>query len=90
MSELTQISPEQNVTDKIIICIEGQDWIQDLGSTTVTFDSTETEILESVRSGIQEKFSVDIKDETSGWLYKVRKATDNRNIYILPNSTAGF
>ena len=88
-TELTPLSTEQEVTDKIIICIEGQDWIQDIGSSPITFDSTETEILEAIRPGVQEKFDVDIKDDNSGWLYKVRKATDNRNIYILPNSTAG-
>jgi hypothetical protein len=90
MSEqLTPLATEQEVTDKIIVCIEGQDWIQDLGTMPINFNSSETEILEAIRPGIQEKFGIDIYDESRNSLYKVRKATASKNIYIIPNSVAG-
>ena len=80
---------DTNITNKVITCIEGDDWIEDYDTFSLTFDSTEPEILEAVGPAIEEKFNVSIKDESGNYLYKVRKAVDSQNIYIIPNSTAG-
>lgn len=79
----------QNVTDKIVICIEGEDQFWDYQDYNLTFDSSESDILTTLQPAIEEHFGVNIKDENNGWLYKTRKATESRNIYLIPNSTAG-
>lgn len=76
-------------TNKIVICIEGQDQYWNYSSFDLSFDSSEQQILETLKSAIHEHFGVDIKDNYSGWLYKTRKAVDSRNTYLIPNSTAG-
>ena len=78
-----------DIRNKIIVCVEGSDWITDYADYGLTFDSTENEILTRLSSAISERFSVDINDEESGWLYKTRKAVESQNIYVIPNSTAG-
>ena len=77
-----------DVNNKIITCIEGDDWIQDYSVFGLNFDNNEQEILEAIGPAIEEKFHVSIKDGDN-YLYKVRKAVDSQNIYIIPNSTAG-
>lgn len=91
MSELRMVSEsEQNsIRNKIIVCVEGNDWFGDYEDYDLSFDSDNEAILTRLQPLIEETFNVDIKDDSSGWLYKTRKATDSRNIYIIPNSTAG-
>jgi hypothetical protein len=76
------------ITNKLIIAISGEDMIIDYSDYGLTFNSNEQELLEAVRPAIQERFNTDIRD-SSGWLYKTRKATESQNIYLIPNSTAG-
>jgi len=87
-----EIVSSENITEapkeRIVICIANQDWYIDYLNYGLTFDSTESEILERLRGAIEEKFGESIRDN-GGWLYKTRKALDSRNIYIIPNSTAG-
>jgi hypothetical protein len=78
----------ENITDKIFIAVAGADFIVKYNDYGLTFDSSEVEFLEALRPAIQERYNVDIKD-TSGWLYKTRKASESRNVYLIPNSTAG-
>ena len=80
-----------SLTNKIIIAVAGEDMIVDYADYGLTFNSTEKEFLEALRPAISERFNTDIYDASgiSGWLYKVRKANDSRNIYLIPNSTAG-
>jgi len=75
--------------EKIVICIANQDWYIDYVSYGLNFDSTESEILERLKGAIEERFGESIKDGGT-WLYKTRKALDSKNIYIIPNSTAGI
>lgn len=78
------IDPDQTTTNKIFVTINGQDWQKDLTSIGLTFDATEREIMDAVVPIIREEFNEDIRN-----LYKIRKAVNTQNIYILPNSTAG-
>jgi len=80
----------ENPTDRIVVCIEGQDRYWNFDDFDLSFDDSESDILNRLRGPISETFNVDIRDGNSGWLYKTRKATDSRNIYLIPNSTAGF
>lgn len=87
--ELQVVAENQDLQNTLIIAVEGQDRHIPYADLALTFSSSTDDILEVVRPMIQEGFGVDIKDGYSGWLYKVQKATNNQNIYIIPNSTAG-
>lgn len=76
------------VQDKIIISVSGEDEILDYSTYGLSFDSSESEVLEAIRPLIREKYQVDLKED-GAWLYKTRKAVTNRNIHVIPNSTAG-
>jgi hypothetical protein len=77
-----------DVTNKIVIAVAGEDMIVNYDDYGLSFDSNENDFLSAVRPAILERFSVDIQD-SSGWLYKTRKATESKNVYLIPNSTAG-
>jgi hypothetical protein len=74
----------ESVSNKIIVTIEGNDWIRNYEDFNLTFESSENEILTAIKSAIEEEFNVDISE-----YYKVRKATNLMNIHVIPNSTAG-
>jgi hypothetical protein len=76
------------VTDKIILSIAGEDEFLSYEQFGLSFNSSDEEVLTAIRPMIQEKYNVDLRDGSS-WLYKTRKAVSNRNIHIIPNSTAG-
>ena len=78
------LNPDTTVTQKIFVTIEGQDWQRDLNALGLSFDSSEQEIMNVLVPLIEEEFGTDISD-----LYKIRKATNNQNIFVIPNSTAG-
>ena len=78
------MNPDDTVKNRVFVTIEGEDWQHDLSSLGLTFDSSEEEIMDMIVPLIEEEFDVTIRD-----LYKVRKATNNQNIFVIPNSTAG-
>ena len=77
------------VRDKIIVAVAGEDTFLDYGEFGLNFDSPEDAVLRAIRPLIQEKHNVDLAGPGGGWLYKTRKAVTSRNIYVIPNSTAG-
>lgn len=81
---ITNEALEEEVTSKLIVTIQGQDYIRDLNFFGLTFDSSEDEIISAVAPAIQEEYDVDITS-----YYKVRKATNTENVYVIPNSVAG-
>ena len=81
---------EEMVQNKLVIAINGMDQYMAYSQLGLSFESSSNEILEAVRPIVQEGFKVDIRDEYNNWLYKVTKTTNNQNIYIIPNSTAGL
>lgn len=91
--ELQNNSPvnTEDVHDKIIVCVDGSDFIRDLNEVGISFDAPESEIRDAIRPIIREEKGVDIYDEdNNAWLYKIRKSVDSRNIHVIPNSTAGL
>lgn len=78
------IGPDNTVTQKVFVTIDGQDWQRDLSALGLSFDSSEQEIMDIIVPLIEEEFGTDIRD-----LYKIRKATNNQNVFIIPNSVAG-
>lgn len=80
-----EVISENEVTDTLFITMDGQDYQRPLEHFSLTIDSTESEVLAAVSPAILEQFGVDLEQD-----YKVRKAQANRNIYIIPSSTAGI
>ena len=79
------LNPTDEVTDKIIITLEGEDKVIGTEQIGLTFDSSESEIMEAISPIVQEEFNVDISS-----YYKVQKSTNSRNIHLIPNSVAGI
>jgi len=82
---VTFVPIEDNVTNKIFVTVNGQDWQKDLNELGLSFDSSEEAIMDIVVPTIQEEFNQDISDS-----YKVRKAVNSQNIYVIPSSVAGY
>ncbi len=80
---------EEEITDKVILTVNSQDKHIDYDRLGLSFDSSNEEVLEAVRPVVQEIFNEDIKDTDGSWLFKTRKAENNKNIYVIPNLTAG-
>ena len=89
-NNIIPINASDAITDRIIVSVAGEDEIIEYVRFGLTFDSPETDVLNGIRSHIQERFNVDIRSARGDWLYKTRKATNSRNIYVIPNSTAGM
>lgn len=85
---LHPVSENQELQNTLIIAVEGQDHHLPFADLGLSFGSSSEEILGAVRPLIREGFGVDIMDGGE-WLFKVQKAVNNRNMYIIPNSTAG-
>jgi hypothetical protein len=77
------------VREKIIVAVAGEDTILNYEHFGLNFDSTDHQVLSAIRGFIQEKHGVDLQTAGGDWLYKTRKAVTSRNIYVIPNSTAG-
>lgn len=71
--------------NKIIVIINGEEQSYDYEPFGLTFDSADSEIIAAISGAVQETFHVDISQ-----YYKVQKVLNTRNIYIIPNSTAGI
>jgi hypothetical protein len=82
---ITPLDPDNTAQNKIFVTINGQDWQRNLSEIGLSFDSSESEIMRSIVPMIEEEFNQNIEN-----LYKIRKATNNQNIYVIPNSTAGI
>jgi len=78
-----------DITNKIIICANGEDRFYDYDTFGVDFDSTEQDILQAISPMVRESLGVSLQEINGHWLFKTRKAMSNKNIYIIPNSTAG-
>lgn len=83
-ANITPLNPNESVENKLFVTINGEDWQKDLEEVGLSFDSSEQEIMERIVPMIREEFNEDITD-----LYKIRKATNSQNIYVIPNSVAG-
>ena len=81
---ITPLQVDDNVHNKIFVTIDGRDWQKDLSELGLTFSSSEREIMECLTPIIQEEFNQDISGT-----FKIRKAVNSQNIYIIPNSVAG-
>lgn len=73
------------MTNRVILTINGRDEILEQSVVGVTMDSSEREILNAVQGMIQESLS----DSGGEYSFTVRKTTNSNNIYIYPKPVAG-
>lgn len=74
------ISPEQ--TNTIVIVLEGKEITHDLEQLDITFDSSDTEIMDAVKGIVNESF----EDNNGTLTYLVRKSTETNTIYVIPKT----
>jgi len=86
---LRESEDQGEVRNRIIISAAGDDLIVPYEDYGLDFDSSNEEILNALQPMIQETLNVNLRDDRGDWLYKTRKATESRNIHLIPNSTAG-
>lgn len=77
------------VINSIIIAISGTDLFLEPADYSIDFNSEERDILNAIEPAVRERVGESLKDSNGTFLYKVRKATERGNIYVIPNSTAG-
>lgn len=78
------IDSGHGVKNKVFVTIHGLDWQRDLKKLGLTFDSSAAEIMGTVAPIILEEFEEDITN-----LYKIKKITNNQNVFIMPSATTG-
>ena len=74
---------------EIIVILESDEKHFPFTDFSVTYNSTDEEILDAVAPAILEQFGVNIKEDQGGWLYTVKKVEASKNVYISPKSPAG-
>lgn len=75
---------DQDIRDKLIVTMEGNDFQKDLEYFAITMEMSDDLIMEAIAPYINEQFGVNIART-----YKIKKALNTNNIYVIPNSTAG-
>ena len=84
VTPLTPLQVDDTVRNKIFITVEGEEIQLNYEELDLTFDSSERDIMNKIVPIVREEKGIDISDS-----YKVRKATTNENIFVIPASTAG-
>ena len=68
----------------IIVTVDGQDMHMPMASYGITMESNPSDVLSAVSPAVLEQTGVDISS-----YYKVSKAVNSDNIYVIPASVAG-
>lgn len=79
------VSLEPNTPrDMIIVTVDGQDMHMPMSSYGITMDSDTSDVINAISPAVREQTGVDITS-----YYKVSKALNSGNIYVIPASVAG-
>lgn len=73
-------------TGRIIVTLESQEVPLEYATLGVTFESSDSEILEAVAPVVQEETGVDILEDG---LFTIKKVESSHNTYAFPKSPAG-
>jgi hypothetical protein len=73
-------------TGRIIVTLESEEKTYDYETLGVTFESSDSEILEAIAPVVEEETGVDILEDGT---FVVKKVESSRNSYIFPKSVAG-
>ncbi len=74
-------------TGQILITLESEEKTYQYDALGLTYDSTDSEILDAVAPIVEEETGVDILEEG---LFTVKKVESSHNIFIFPKSPAGI
>jgi len=76
---------------KIIVLLESQEQplSQDSEQLSITMESPSDAIMNAVAPVILESHGVNVRDSGGGFIYNVRKSTENDIIFIIPKTVAG-
>ena len=74
---------------KIIITLESTDKSYDFEPLSVSFESTDEEIIEALSPILEEEEGFNLKEEYEDGNYTIKRADNSGNLYIFPKSTAG-
>ena len=74
---------------EIIVVLNSSEKKFNFADFSVTFDSSDNEILEAIAPRLLEEEGFDIREQQDEGLYTVKKQEDSGNVYIFPKSTAG-
>lgn len=55
----------------------------------ITFESSDSEILEALSPVLLEEEGFDIKEEQEDGYFTIKRVEDSQNVYVFPKSTAG-
>ena len=74
---------------KIVVVLEGQERELNFSDYNVTFDSTDSEILEAISPRILEETGINLQESEDESYYTVKKMENTGNVMIFPKSTMG-
>ena len=74
---------------KIIVTLASDEVPLEYEDLSVTFESTDKEIMDAIAPIILEKEGFDIKEEQDEGAYTLKRVEKSGNIYLFPKSTAG-
>lgn len=78
-----------DVRGEIVVVLNSTEKHFPYADFSVTFDSTDKEILDAIAPRLLEEEGFDIREQQEEGLYTVKKQEDSGNCYIFPKSTAG-
>jgi hypothetical protein len=74
---------------KIIVTLSSTEKIYDYDKLSVTFESSDQEILDALQPVLLEEEGFNIKDEQEDGYYTIKRVESSQNVYVFPKSTAG-
>lgn len=77
------------VTGKITVVLSGTEKNYEYADLGLTFESTDSEILDALQPILLEEESFNIKEEQADGYYTIKRQADSKNIFLFPKSTAG-
>ncbi len=79
-----------DVVGEIIITLASQEKHYSYGRLSVSFDSTDEEILDAVQPVVLEETGINILEDRSEGNYTIKRVEESKNLYIFPKSVAGI
>jgi hypothetical protein len=80
---------EQVPTGEIIVTLTATEKHYSYADLSLTFDSSDQEILDALQPVLLEEEGFDIKEEQDEGAYTIKRVESSKNIFIFPKSTAG-
>ena len=76
-------------TGEIIVTLASKELKYSYEQLGVTFDSSDSEILDALQPVVLEEEGFDVKEEQDEGAYTLKRVDSSKNIYLFPKSTAG-